>query len=111
MITSPSAKFVFGDFNVHEKDWLTYSGGTHRPAERVIIFLSQMTFISWLTLLLSRIPDCDSQSPVLLDVFLSSDSSICSTMASFHWEILIMLLCQFPLTFRQSQNGMPRFIA
>ena len=20
--------FVFGDFNVHHKDWLTYSGGT-----------------------------------------------------------------------------------
>ena len=110
MITSRSAKkFVFGDFNAHEKDWLTYSGGTHRPAERVIIFLSQMTFISWLTLLL--------KSPTVIfrvlffGFFLSSDSSICSTMAFFHWEILIMLLCRFPLTFRQSQNGMPHFIA
>ena len=28
---SPSANvFVFGDFNVHRKDWLTYSGGTGR---------------------------------------------------------------------------------
>ena len=27
------------------------------------------------------IPDCDSHSPVLLDLFLSSDASICSTMA------------------------------
>ena len=27
------------------------------------------------------IPDCDSHSPALLDVFLSSDASICSTMA------------------------------
>ena len=25
--------FVFGDFNVHYKDWLTYSGGTDRPGE------------------------------------------------------------------------------
>ena len=25
--------FVFGDFNVHHKDWLTYSGGTDRPRE------------------------------------------------------------------------------
>ena len=25
--------FVFGDFNVHHKDWLTYSGGTDRPGE------------------------------------------------------------------------------
>ena len=29
----------------------------------------------------NRIPDCDSHSPALLDLFLSSDSSICSTMA------------------------------
>ena len=29
---NPSANvFVFGDFNVHHKDWLTYSGGTDRP--------------------------------------------------------------------------------
>ena len=27
------------------------------------------------------IPDCDSHSPALLDLFLSSDVSICSTMA------------------------------
>ena len=25
--------FVFGDFNVHHKDWLTHSGGTDRPGE------------------------------------------------------------------------------
>ena len=30
---------------------------------------------------LSQIPDCDSHSPALLDFFLSSDASICSTMA------------------------------
>ena len=29
----------------------------------------------------TRIPDCDSYSPVLLDLFISSDASICSTMA------------------------------
>ena len=29
----------------------------------------------------TRIPDCDSQSPALLDFFLSSDASICSTKA------------------------------
>ena len=27
------------------------------------------------------IPDCDSHSPALLDLFLSSDASVCSTMA------------------------------
>ena len=25
--------FVFGDFNVHHKDWLTYSAGTDRPGK------------------------------------------------------------------------------
>ena len=31
---NPSANvFVFGNFNVHHKDWLTYSGGTDRPGE------------------------------------------------------------------------------
>ena len=29
----------------------------------------------------TRIPDCDSDSPALLDFFLSSDTNICSTMA------------------------------
>ena len=28
-----SAVLVFGDFNVHHKDWLSYSGGTDQPAE------------------------------------------------------------------------------
>ena len=28
----------------------------------------------------TRIPDCDSHNPALLDIFISSDASICSTM-------------------------------
>ena len=46
----------------------------------VIIFLSQLVLLRWLTFLLSpQTPGCNSHSPVLLDLFLSSDSSICST--------------------------------
>ena len=72
--------FVFGDFNIHHKDWLTYSGGTDRPGELCYNFsisndLTQMVNFP------TRIPDCDSHSPALLDLFLSSDASICSTMA------------------------------
>ena len=37
--------FVFGDFNAHHKDWLTYSGGTDRLVNSVIIFLSQTTLM------------------------------------------------------------------
>ena len=40
----------------------------------VIIFLSQMTFHT-------QIPGCDSHGPALLDLFLTSDTSICFTMA------------------------------
>ena len=78
---NPSANvFVFEDFNVHHKDWLTYSGGTDRPGELCYNFsisndLTQMVNFP------TRIPDCDSHSPALLDLFLSSDTSICSAMA------------------------------
>ena len=78
---NPSANvFVFGDFNVHHKDWLTYSSETDRPGELCYNFsisndLTQMVDFP------TRIPDCDSHSPALLDLFISSDASICSTMA------------------------------
>ena len=55
--------FIFGNFNIHHKDWLTCSGGADR-------------------LDLSAPPrNCDSQTPALLDLFNSSDASICSTMS------------------------------
>ena len=72
--------FVFGDFNVNHKDWLPYSRATDQPGELCYKFsisndLTQMVNFP------TRIPDCDSHSPALLDLFLSSDTSICSTMA------------------------------
>ena len=42
-----------------------------------INFLSQTTLLRWLTLLLGSQTVC----PALLDLFVSSDTSICSTMA------------------------------
>ena len=34
LLINPSAKvFVFGDFNIHHKDWLTYCGTTDTPSE------------------------------------------------------------------------------
>ena len=44
--------FVFGDFNVHHKDWITYTGGTDRLGELCYNFLSQTTLLRWLTFLL-----------------------------------------------------------
>ena len=40
LLINPSAVFVFGDFNINHKDWLTYSGGTDRPGELCYNFLS-----------------------------------------------------------------------
>ena len=78
---NPSANVcIFGDFNVYHKDWLTYSDGTVRTGELCCNFsvsndLTQMVnFPTWIPY---------SHSPALLDLFLSSDASICSTMA-FH---------------------------
>ena len=77
---NPSAVFVFGDFNVHHKDWLTYSSGTDRPGELCYNF-SISNDLTQIVNFPTRIPDCDSHIPALLDLFLSSDASICSAMA------------------------------
>ena len=55
----------------------------------------------------TRIPDCDSHSSVLLDLFLYPDPS---TVISLRWEVLIMLLPQFPLTFPRAQRKRLLFI-
>ena len=97
---NPSANvFVFGDLNVHHKDWLTCSHGPGRPDELCYNFslsndLTQM--VNFPTL----ISDSDSHSPALLDLFLSSDLGFVLQWLSLHLEILIMLSSQFPLTFQ-----------
>ena len=78
---NPSANvFVFRHFNVHHKDWLTYSGGTDRSGELCYSFAISNDLTQIINFP-TRIPDCDSHGPDLLDLFLSSDTSICSTKA------------------------------
>ena len=78
---NPSANFfVFADFNIHQKDWLTYSGGTDRSGELCYNF-SISNDLTEMVNFLTRIPDCDSHSPALLDLFISSNASICSAIA------------------------------
>ena len=104
LLINPSANvFVFGDFTVYLKDCLTYYGGADRPGELCNNFsvsndLTQLVnFPTW-------IPDYDSHSPVLLDLFLSSDTSICSTMAfpplrnSSH---VVLVSIDFPVNSKQ----------
>ena len=79
-INTSANVFVFGNFNIHHKDWLTYSGGTDRPGELCYNFsisndLTQMVNFP------TRIPDCDSHSRALLDLFISFSGCIYSTVA------------------------------
>ena len=109
---NPSANaFVFGDINVPHTDWLTYSGGTDGTGELCYNFsisndhTQMVDFPTW-------IPDCDSHSLAVLDFFFFFLMLVFVLQwLSLHWEILIMLLSQFPLTFYQFHNGMPCFIA
>ena len=64
--------FVFRNFYIHHKDCLTYSGGTDGPGDLKRPWM--VNFPTW-------IPNCDSHSPALLDLFISFDASICSRMA------------------------------
>ena len=80
LINSSAILFVFGDFNIHHKGWLTYSGGTDRPGELCYIFpisndLTKMVDFP------TQIPEYGSHIPALLNLFLPFDASICSTMA------------------------------
>ena len=89
-INPPANVFVFGDFNVHHKDWLTYSGGTVRLGELCYNLSNDLTEIV-------NFP--------LLDLFLSSDASICSTMAfpalgnSDH--VFVSVSIDFPINSKQ----------
>ena len=67
----PSANvFVFRDFNVHHKDWLTYSGGTDQPDELYYNFSFSNDFTQMVNF-----------PTGILDLFLTSDASICSIVA------------------------------
>ena len=90
-ISSSANVLVFGDFNLHRKDWPTYSGGTGRPGDRSLTVTLKVQLF-WIYLFL------------LMLVFVLQ-------WLSLHWEILIMLLSWFPLIFLQIHKGMPCFIA
>ena len=99
----------FGDFNDDCKDWLTYSGGTDSSGELCYNFsisndLTKManrpTWIVTVTL-----------TVLLFLIYLLLLTLIFVIWLSMHWEILIMWLSHFSLTFHQTQNRTPCFIA
>ena len=94
---NPSANaFVLGVFNVHYKDWFTYSWGNSAWLRSLTFLLGSQNVI--LTVLLFWI-----YFFFLVLVFVLQ-------WLSLHWEILI-LLSQFSLTFHHIHNGIPHFIA
>ena len=101
---NPSANvFVFGDFNVHHKDWLTYSGGTDRPGELCYNF-SISNDITQIVDFPTRIPDCDSHSSALLIYFFLLMLVFVLQWLSLLWEtdhVVVSVSIDFPINSKQ----------
>ena len=76
----------------------------------VIIFLSQVILLRWLTFLLGFQTEILIVLLFRIDFFLLMVTFVLPWLR-LYWEILIMMLSQFPLTFHQIFNRMPHFIA
>ena len=110
LINPISSLFVYGDLNNHHKDCLTYSDLTNSPGEHCYYFSISNNLLKWLTFLRRSLT-------VTLTVLLFWVYFFLLTLVfllqwlSLHWEIMVMLLSQFPLTFCKTQDGMSCFIA
>ena len=69
LINQSANVFVFGEFNVHHTDWLTYSGGTDRPGELCYNFFIS-NYLTQMVNFPTQIPNYNSYNPALLDLFL-----------------------------------------
>ena len=99
--------FVFGDFNIHRKDWLTFSGATDRP-EELCYNSSISNNLTQIVNFPTLIPDCDSRRPALLNLFVSSDASICATMAFLPLgnsdHVVVPVSIDFPINSKQDNT-------
>ena len=95
--------FVSVDFNAQHKDWPTYSGGTDRSCKLCYNFSILNDFTQMVNFPTPR-------SPALLVYFFLLILLFDLQWLPLQWDIMIMLLSQFPLTFHQTQKGMRRFI-
>ena len=95
--TSLTNVFVFWDYNVHQKDRLTYSGGNGRPDDLCYNF-SISNELTQIVNFPTQISDCE----VLLFwiyLFLLTLVFVLQWL-SLLWGILIILLYQSPLAFQ-----------
>ena len=96
-INSSVIVLVLGDFNVHHKVELI------DLVNSVTVFLPQTSLLRWLTFLIG--PQTVILMVLFFWIYLSLPTLIfVQQRLSLHWEILIMLLSQFPLTFHHSQR-------
>ena len=92
------------------KDWLTYSGGTDRPGELCYNFFMS-NYLSQMVNFPTPIPDCDSRIPALLDLFISSDASVCSTMSFPPFRNSDYVFVSVSIDFQSNSQGDHCFIA
>ena len=81
LTSHPSANvFVFGDFNVHHEEWLNsrLTSEAGRQVHNFALSQSLHQTVNFVT----RFPDREDQSPSLLDLFLTSNPTICQTSSS-----------------------------
>ena len=106
-INTSANVFIFEDFNMHHKDWLTCSEGTDRPGVLCYIF-SISNYLTQMVNFPTQIPDCDSHSPTLLNLFLFSDGSFSSTMAFSPLgnsdDVAASVSIDFPLKLKQDAS-------
>ena len=92
----------------YQKDWQTYYGRSDRSGELYYDF-SRMTLLRWLTFLLGFLTVI--YTVLLFWIYLSLLTLVVVLQwLSLYWEILIMLLSQFPLTFHQNSKRYAPFI-
>ena len=96
--------FAVKVFNVHNKDWLTYTTAICRTGKlcdnfSISVDLTHMVnFLNWLS-------DCHSHSLVLLDLFLFLVPVFVLQWTSLSWVILMILLFQVKFTFHPTQKA------
>ena len=106
---NPSAiVFFFGDINVCYKDRLTYSVKLIDLVNFYNFFISND--LTQIVNFPSQTPDCDSHSPALLDLFISSDASISYTLAFLPLGNSDQVAVSVSINFQKTPNRMPHSI-
>ena len=109
---NPSANvFVFGDFNIHNKDWVTYSGEEliHLVNSVIIFFISDD--LTQTVNFPTRIPGCDSNNILPsfdLKEFCYSyawSCSLCERRTSFCTGLISRKICIFLVMFSTGFNS------